>query len=322
MAVADYQSELSALAKDRHVLPARANNRTHLEIATIFQSYCASAFLKPRKEGGGRTAFVMPRSFFSADHHAETRDGRARGFKLTQLWDLDGVTPLFRVPACVLFGSNARPTDTRPQRAPNKSGTPGYAVTGKLRGHNQTWEQAGDRLTFEPATWYVGALGKRTAFTRRRPGKSAGGENPYKSEFRQGATIVPRNAYFVRPAQAVDDLDDRELVVETDPVQAKQAKAPWKGTTFRGRVHSDFLYRTALSNSLLPFALYDPALVLLPAARDAPAAGGGGRLCGFCRPPTCEPTGTSRRRSGSTTLRPIGNGIRHSAARTYPRMIG
>ena len=276
VAVAGYQDELTALAAKYKVLPSKANNRTHLEIATIFQAHAASTFLKPRKEGGGEMALVLPRSFLSADHHRETRDGTARGFKITGVWDLDDVSPLFRVPSCVLRASNnpgGRMLNTKPSRQPNKSGTPGYRVSGKLRGHNQTWEQAGERLTFEPATWYVGTLGTRTAFTRRRPGKAAGGGNPYKPLFRQGATIVPRNAYFVHVTQEVPDLDDRSVPIETEPVQAKQAKAPWKGATFRGRVHSDLLFRTALSNSLLPFALVDPALVVLPAARIARGGG-------------------------------------------------
>ena len=273
VAVAEYQDELTALAAKYKVLPSKANNRTHLEIATIFQAHAASTFLKPRKEGGGEMALVLPRSFLSADHHRETRDGTARGFKITGVWDLDDVAPLFRVPSCVLRASNnpgGRMLNTKPARQPNKSGTPGYSVSGKLRGHNQTWTEAEDRLTFEPATWYVGTLGTRTAFTRRRPGKAAGGTNPYKPLFRQGATIVPRNAYFVHVAHGVPDLDDRTVTIETEPVQARQAKAPWKGTTFRGRVHSDFLFRTALSNSLLPFALVDPVLTVLPIRRAAP----------------------------------------------------
>ena len=42
------------------------------------------------------------------------------------------------------------------------------------------------------------------------------------------------------------------------------AKAPWKGLDFSGRIESQFVFRTALSKSILPFVLYKPELVVLP----------------------------------------------------------
>ena len=74
-------------------------NFPHLEIAAIFLSYCTNYFLKEE----GKLAFVLPRSFFSADHHDNTRSGKAKGLKLTDIWDLQEVHPLFRIPSCVLF---------------------------------------------------------------------------------------------------------------------------------------------------------------------------------------------------------------------------
>ena len=267
VAVAEYQDELAALAANYKVLPAKANNRTHLEIATIFQAHAASTFLKPRKEGGGEMALVLPRSFLSADHHRETRDGTARGFKITGVWDLNDVAPLFRVPSCVLRASNnpgGRMLNTRQSRRPNKTGTPGYRVSGKLRGHNQTWAQADDRLTFEPATWYVGTLGTRTAFTRRRPGRAAGGGNVYKPKFRQGATLAPRSGYFIELAQEAPDLNDRIVLAKTAAPKVKKGGV-WERLQMSGRLHSDFLYRVPTPDGILPFHLVDTVLAVLPA---------------------------------------------------------
>ena len=56
----------------------------HLEIAAIFLSALRNYFLNDI----GKIAFVLPRSFFSADHHDNTRSGKAKGFKLNQIWDL------------------------------------------------------------------------------------------------------------------------------------------------------------------------------------------------------------------------------------------
>ena len=39
---------------------------------------------------------------------------------------------------------------------------------------------------------------------------------------------------------------------------------PWKEIDFNGQMESRFLFRTALSKSILPFSLYKPDLVVLP----------------------------------------------------------
>jgi hypothetical protein len=39
---------------------------------------------------------------------------------------------------------------------------------------------------------------------------------------------------------------------------------PWKNISFSGKIESRFLFRTAISKSILPFALYKPDLVVLP----------------------------------------------------------
>ncbi|MBI4649657.1 MAG: SAM-dependent DNA methyltransferase, partial [Bacteroidia bacterium] len=72
---------------------------SHLEIAAIFLAHCSSYFLKAH----GKLAFVLPRSFFSADHHDSTRSGKATGFRITNIWDLLNVSPLFRIPSGVFL---------------------------------------------------------------------------------------------------------------------------------------------------------------------------------------------------------------------------
>lgn len=156
--VADYQDEIRTLAEKYGVLPKSAANRPHLEIAAVFLSHAASMFLKYR----GKIAYVLPRSFLSADHHQAARSGRAEFVRLTQIWDLDGVKNLFPVPACVLFGDRAHAA-----RKPPAEGLPGFEVSGRMTVPNATWEEADPRLTFKPATWFVVHLGPRTAFTTR-----------------------------------------------------------------------------------------------------------------------------------------------------------
>ena len=258
--VAEYQNELLELAT-RYGVDPKGANRPHLEIAAIFLSHAARMFLKPK----GTVAFVLPRAFLTGDHHKALRSGRAEYVRLTEIWDLDGVRNLFPVPACVLFAELAHA-----ERKPPAKGLPGRVFAGRLKEHNATWETASERVKEKPATWYVGTLGARTAFTRRKP-KRGRKTNAYKADFRQGATIVPRNLYFVEVTQDVPDLDGRSVSIRTDEEARTLAKMPWKAHTLAGRVHTDFLFRTAQAKSLLPFVCVDPSLVVLPAVVDGGA---------------------------------------------------
>lgn len=255
--VADYQKTLLELAKRYKVAPDNKANMPHLEIAAIFLAHCCAYFLKDT----GRLAFVLPRSFFSADQHRNTRATNVDFLRVAALWDLDDVTPLFRVPSCVLVAERA-PTNVKKSIPP--AGLPGYAVAGRLPQHNARLNDVADRLTFRQTRWHLGELGERTAWTERKLNQ-AGKTSYYRDSFRQGATIVPRNFYFIEPVGPLpSDLHDRELMIRTDPAQQAEAKLPWKPLALEGRVHSDFLFRTAISKNILPFCLHGTMLTVLP----------------------------------------------------------
>ncbi|GMU96935.1 N-6 DNA methylase [Ignavibacterium album] len=250
----DYQNILNALAEKYQVKPAKVANFPHLEIAAIFLAYCSSYFLKE----DGQIAFVLPRSFFSADHHDNTRSGKAVGFKLKQLWDLKDVSPLFRIPSCVFFASKFE------KRNVPLSGLPGKIFSGKLNEHNCKLLTAKENIVEEDIKWYYTKQGKASAISSRKT-KSNSAENPYKKHFKQGATIVPRCFYFIELAQEFPpDFDDRIINIKTSEAIKNDAKKPWKGLEFTGRIESKFIFRTALAKSILPFALYKPDLVVLP----------------------------------------------------------
>jgi hypothetical protein len=253
----EYQNELNALAEKYSVKPDRAANFPHLEIAAIFMSYCSSYFLRNE----GKLAFVVPRSFFSADHHDNTRSGIALGFKIEKLWDLNEIAPLFRVPSAVIFTKRANPDA---KRALPASGLKGLSLSGKLSAHNCNLSAAAETITETETSWYYAKQGKSSAFSHKKS-KGEQKENPYKNEFRQGATIVPRTFYFVELTQETPpDFDDRIINIKTAESIKPDAKPPWKSIAFSGRVESKFLFRTAISKSILPFALFKPDLVVLP----------------------------------------------------------
>lgn len=252
----EYQNILNALAEKYNVKPQKVANFPHLEIAAIFLAYCSSYFLKEN----GKLAFVLPRSFFNADHHDNTRSGVATGFKLQHIWDLEKVKPLFNIPSCVFF---AESTDELKKIV--ATGINATTFDGNLPSHNCNWMAASEKITEENINLFYSKRGKSSAFSVSKE-KNTKKINPYKSAFKQGATIVPRTFYFVELNQeAPPDFNDRIINIKTADAVQVDAKVPWKGLDFGGRMESQFLYRTALSKSILPFALFKPELVILPA---------------------------------------------------------
>ena len=253
----EYQNILNELAENFNVKPEKVANFPHLEIAAIFFAYCSSYFLKET----GRISFVLPRSFFSADHHDNTRSGKTKGLKLQGIWDLKDVAPLFRIPSSVLF---ARKEKDSAKRSLPASGIKGLSFNGKLPVHNCKLNVAKETLQETDVKWYYAKLGKSSAFSNKKS-RSQQKPNPYKTMFRQGATIVPRSFYFVQLEQEMpDNFDNKIINIKTADAIKTDAKEPWKSIDLKGKIESRFLFRTALSKSILPFALCNPDLVVLP----------------------------------------------------------
>ena len=207
-------------------------------------------------------AFVLPRSFFQADHHENTRSGAAKYVRIKEIWDLDKVSPLFNVPSCVIFAERAHGSLST---SIPKSGCVGKLVSGRLKKHNANWAEVKGKLTFKKAKFYYSKLGQKSAFTTKKLGASTH-TNHYKKLFRQGATLVPRNFYFIEPTQDMGgDFKGKSFTAKTSDAANKQAKEPWKDIIVSGRVSSDYLFRTALAQNVLPFALHAPPLLVLPA---------------------------------------------------------
>jgi len=261
----EYQDTLNTLARKYSVKPEKKKNFPHLEIAVIFLSYCSSYFLKEN----GKLAFVVPRSIFSADHHDNTRSGKSKGFRLTQIWDLNSVSPLFRIPCAVLFAEKAKQRKRSGEeptiwKALPASGLEGKSFSGTLPTHNCSLKVASPKLIETTDKWYYVRQGKSTAFSTHKA-KPQSKVNPYKKLFKQGATIVPRAFYFIDLIQETPpDWEDRLINIKTSPTIISDAKKPWKDISFNGLIESQFLFRTALSKSILPFALFKPDLIVLP----------------------------------------------------------
>ncbi len=207
---------------------------TQMDTSTIFYEFCWDRYRKP----GGTVAFVMPRTILTGTKQHD----KFRQLGFTSIVTLEGVSPLFGVPACVLI---------RRAKAIHTSEIPTKELSGTLPARNLTWEAAKSRFTSFETTY--------------SPPESAG-ESSYLSQVKNGATIFPRCFWFVRPIQNDDGgtTDPNRPFLETDTIIEEFAKVPWKGLRFEGEVEAEFLYATLLTRHLLPFGVRRLDLVVLP----------------------------------------------------------
>ena len=254
----EYQAYLKHLiVKEFGLLEGAGHLITHLELATLFFARCATLYLKP----SGKIGFVLPRSIFSADqHHSFRRSCGMGGTKLTQLWDLEGVSPLFNVPAAVAFGdliSDASRT------------LPCEILSGRLRRKNASFEEARRDLRIEAAEFHVIEQGKRSFLSAGRM-KISSQRSFYQPHFKEGATIVPRSFWFVEiKAMPGPSTQTTQPLVATDPRAHTEAKMPYKAVHFEAPIEAGFLYATLLSTDLLPFGHLDFRPVVLPLIVEA-----------------------------------------------------
>jgi len=154
-------------------------------------------------------------------------------------------------------------TVTKEKRKIGAEGLPGIEIDATLPAHNSNLKTVENKLYEQPVTWFYAKQGKATAFSKTIT-KNSNKVNPYKKEFRNGATIYPRAFYFIDLDKDVVDFEDRLLNIKTAVDIKADAKMPWKEIELKGKAESRFLFYTALSKSILPFALYNPDIVVLP----------------------------------------------------------
>ena len=202
---------------------------TQMDLSTLFFSHAKDRYLKDE----GTLAFVMPRSVLTGakQHRAFQRQG------MTRILDVGDVSPLFNVPSAVLIQSKGEIA---------KANIPTKTYQAKFQKHELPLTEAGPLLKVsETVTNFVDPK-IRSIY--------------YYELFAQGASLVPRNLCFVRPAGLPSTP-----IVETDPELNKDAKAPWKGIRLEGRASAPYVFATLLSKHLLPFGYQKLSMVALPA---------------------------------------------------------
>ena len=93
------------------------------------------------------------------------------------------------------------------------------------------------------------------------------------SRFAQGATLVPRNMYFIDvPELSGNPNMDTVYRAHTNEEQARASKQPWRDVRMEGRVEGRFLFAVPLARQILPFAMLTPNTVFLPYERSGHSA--------------------------------------------------
>jgi len=216
----------------------------------------------------------MPRSVFTATHHRLLRDG-AYGprFRVRELWDLDEVMPLFRVPSCVLFAAADLPVP--------RDAIEGRHFSGTLPTKEITWAAAEPALTVVDAEYRLRFLGERSAWVRvGAEGQLTGtlgptrGANAYTGAFRQGAILYPQTLLVISGVASLR-RGMGTVAIATDPRARVTAKL-LKDVDLRQLVDAENLYSTAAAEHLHPYALA-PNLwtVVLPTTSDPGTPGFG-----------------------------------------------
>jgi hypothetical protein len=235
---------------------------TNMEIATLFFIRCTELY----SNDTGEIAFVMPRSLFPADQHANFREAKYSRVKIkvTEIWDLENVSPLFRIPSCVIFGAKNQRTEY-----PIKC----RVFAAELTKKNEEYEKAMPSISVTATKLYLSRIGNRNFLFNKRI--CIVGENPYYKHFYRGAEILPQSFWLVDIVQDRLGYNSEKPYVRTAKSVKLKAKKPWNNITFEGNIEAAFLYDVVICSYLFPFS-YRTSKSVLPIA----AYGTGFRIIG------------------------------------------
>ena len=215
-------------------------NIANMDLASVFFYQCVDNYLKD----GGEIGFVMPQSLIIASQHKNFREFKKIPFKLTKIFDLEKVSPLFRIPSCAIFGI--------------KKGNTTYPVkkeiySGKLSGNNLQLKDVKNKIKIEIKE-----------FT---PSLRQTSNNYYYKKFDRGAEITPRNFWFI-------DIDESSLLSFNPQkpfvrsAENKDSKKPWSEIKLEGSVEKGFFFNTILGPDIIPFSIIRRRLIVLPIIQE------------------------------------------------------
>jgi hypothetical protein len=200
---------------------------------------------------GGKIAFVMPLAALSRGQYKGFRTGKfadRRGnvaaiVRFDEVWKFDSdVQPLFEVPSCVIIGHRTATSGRLP--------TSVIGFHGDLPRRDATAEEARRHLIRKTEGWPASAADT--------------GGSPYRTIFKQGATMVPRRFAAVVPVESGRFGVDPDAPLVESRV-GSQDKQPWKRIApFRRQVERRFLRPLLLGESIAPLRVLEPVTAIIP----------------------------------------------------------
>jgi SAM-dependent methyltransferase len=267
--VREYREKVIDRAVASKITSRSVGEQSHTELATIFLAAAFQDYLAPQATTADRprVGLVLPRSVMTAKHHRFLREGRYDPTKLMcdilEIWDLDGVAPLFNVPACVVFAA------AQPARSDHPKS--GVEFTGRLPRKDAEVEVANGCLTTREVEYRLAYLGRRSAWKRFEKGETGVGDDIvtpvatyYSTVFRQGAILYPQTALVVVGAI---DRSKNQVRVQTDPSVVEGAR---KLTELVNHVvEPRCVFSTLSAENIVPFATRRPErFIILPVLGD------------------------------------------------------
>jgi SAM-dependent methyltransferase len=236
--------QFQAMSRERG-LWAGASVATSQDLSGLFVARTVELYLR----SGGNFAYLMPLAALSRRQFAGFRTGSYPvGGEPTTIafdspWDLHAVKPsFFPVPAAAVIGMR---TTNHAKAMPNEMDK----WSGKLPRGNLSWSEA---------SLHISRAGGGISDT--------GGKHlsEYAARFSQGATIVPRFMFFVESAPA-SPLGAGAGRLALRSRRTASEKRPWKELPrLEGTVESQFVWRTHLGETVLPFRLHTPLNAVIP----------------------------------------------------------
>lgn len=203
---------------------------TQMEVASLF--FCKAADILLKKHG--TIVFVMPKSCITGSIHNDNfRKFLKPKIKLISVWDLQEVKNVFGIPSCVLFGIKGERTM--------------YPVSKIIfKGDAKLLVSGNAKLVKVISKYSPPNFNTKNSF--------------YYDKFKVGASIFPRNLYFVQ----IEENYEKKYLVKTDTGIESKAKKEWKKISLRGSVSNNFLFSTLLAWELIPFGYTKLREIILP----------------------------------------------------------
>ena len=238
---ADLQKRFRELAKGENVYVG-GKLATQNDLGALFTVRAAALYLR----SGGKIAFVLPLAALSRGQFEQLRSGSFHSARIAwdEVWTMDdSVQPLFPVPSCVVFGRRRATSKTLPDKV--------RAYSGALPFRDAPEEIADKELKVQEDAPALSVANFE-------------GGSPYRTMFRQGATLVPRMLCFVE-RRTMGRLGADPSAPYVASRRTNQEKEPWKSLPgIENRVEAEFLRPVLLGESILPYRIFQPLEAVVP----------------------------------------------------------